>query len=90
MKSIRPSSDLRNHYKEISNQAKTERKPIFITVNGVGDIVILNLEVYEKLKSELDLLRRLARGEADLEKGKLHNGKETFKDILTSKLKNKG
>ncbi len=54
MKSIRPSSDLRNHYKEVSRQAKTERKPIFITVNGVGDIVILNLEVYEELRSELE------------------------------------
>jgi len=87
MKSIRPSSDLRNHYNEVSRQAKTERKPIFITVNGVGDIVILNLEVYKELRSELDLLRELARGVADLEKGKLQNGKETFKDVLASKTK---
>lgn len=85
MKTIRPSSDIRNHYQEISKQAKTERKPIYITVNGVGDTVLLNQEVYEELEAELELLRLLAEGEADLLKGKLHDGKEVFDSLLTRK-----
>jgi prevent-host-death family protein len=87
MKNIRPSSDIRNHYKEISKQAKTERKPIYITVNGVGDTVILNQQVYEEIEAELELLRLLAEGESDLVKGKVHNGKEVFESLLNKNKK---
>jgi prevent-host-death family protein len=87
MKNIRPSSDIRNHYKEISHQAKTERKPIYITVNGVGDTVILNQQVYEEIEAELELLRLLAEGEADLVKGSVHEGKEVFESLLKSNKK---
>ena len=87
MKNIRPSSDIRNHYKEISKQAKTERKPIYITVNGVGDTVILNQQVYEEIEAELELLRLLAEGESDLVKGSVHKGKEVFESLLNTNKK---
>jgi prevent-host-death family protein len=87
MKNIRPSSDIRNHYKEISKQAKTERKPIYITVNGVGDTVILNQQVYEEIEAELELLRLLAEGESDLVKGRVHKGKEVFESLLNTNKK---
>ncbi len=41
MEAIRPSSDLRNHYSEISRQCHKERNPVIITVNGRGDTAIL-------------------------------------------------
>ena len=87
MKNIRPSSDIRNHYQEISKQAKAQKKPIYITVNGVGDTVILNQQVYEELEAELELLRLLAEGEADLAKGKVHEGKKVFESLLESNKK---
>ena len=40
---IRPSSDLRNHYAEISKQCREERTPVIITVNGRGDTAVLGL-----------------------------------------------
>lgn len=76
MKNIRPSSDIRNHYQEISKQAKSERKPIYITVNGVGDTVILNHQVYEELEAELELLRLLAEGKLILPRGKCRKAKK--------------
>jgi prevent-host-death family protein len=87
MKNIRPSSDIRNHYQEISKQAKAQKKPIYITVNGVGDTVILNQQVYEELEAELELLRLLAEGEADLAKGQVHEGKKAFESLLESNKK---
>ena len=87
MKNIRPSSDIRNHYQEISKQAKAQRKPIYITVNGVGDTVILNQQVYEELEAELELLRLLAEGEVDLGKGQVHEGKKVFESLLKSNKK---
>ena len=41
---IRPSSDLRNHYAEISRTCREERRPTIFTVNGRGDTVLLGLE----------------------------------------------
>ena len=37
MEAIRPSSDLRNHYNEISRQCHEDRCATIITVNGRGD-----------------------------------------------------
>ena len=55
MEVIRPSSDLRNHYNEISKQCHDERNPVIITVNGRGDTAIMGLQDYYQMKSELEL-----------------------------------
>ena len=43
---IRPSSDLRNNYNEISTLCHKTRKPIYITKNGAGDLAIMSIELY--------------------------------------------
>ena len=49
MASIRPSSDLRNKYNEISEFCHKYHEPVFITKNGTGDLVVMSNEVYEIL-----------------------------------------
>ena len=66
MSEIRPSSDLRNKYKEISSICKEKKKPVFITVNGRGDTVLLDIEVYEKMQEELEMYKILAEAEDDI------------------------
>ena len=39
MAMIRPSSDLRNHYNEISEFCHKTGEPVYITKNGAGDLV---------------------------------------------------
>ena len=51
---IRPSSDLRNRYAEVSRQCKELRKPIHITVNGRGDTVLLSEAEFERMQTELE------------------------------------
>lgn len=48
MPQIRPITDLRNT-NEISELCHAKNEPIFITKNGYGDLVIMSMEVYEKL-----------------------------------------
>ena len=48
---IRPCADLRNNYNEISKLCHKTKEPIFITKNGVNDLVILSDETYDKLKN---------------------------------------
>jgi len=81
MESIRPSSDLRNHYNEISKQCREERKPVIITVNGRGDTVVMGLQDYYQMKEELALLRILSDAENDVEQGRVAPVQDTFDDI---------
>lgn len=89
MESIRPSSDLRKHYSEISRQCHKERTPVIITVNGHGDTVILGLQDYYQMKSELELLRTLAEAEEDVANGKVSSIQDTFEDIRKALLERK-
>lgn len=81
MQNIKPSSELRNKYNEISNLCKETREPVYITVNGHGDTVILSLEQFDQMKSELELLKMLAESEEDVREGKVAPIEETFIDI---------
>lgn len=81
---IRPSSDLRNHYSEISKQCREERTPVIITVNGRGDTAVMGLQDYYQMKSELELLRTLAEAEEDVLNGRTAPMQDTFDDIRNS------
>ena len=84
MEVIRPSSDLRNHYSEISKQCHEERNPVIITVNGHGDTVVMGLQDYYQMKSELELLRTLAEAEENVANGRIDLVQNTFDDIRKS------
>ncbi|MGI6153979.1 MAG: type II toxin-antitoxin system Phd/YefM family antitoxin [Christensenellaceae bacterium] len=86
---IRPSSDLRNHYNEISKQCRETKEPVFITVNGRGDTVVMGLQEYRQMQAELDLLRTLAEAEDDATNGRVAPMQDTFDDIRTALLERK-
>ncbi|MCL2366307.1 MAG: type II toxin-antitoxin system Phd/YefM family antitoxin [Oscillospiraceae bacterium] len=69
MPNIRPISDLRNNSNEISEFCRTSREPVFITKNGVGDMVVLSIELYEKQQAQLDLYYKLAESESEIATG---------------------
>ncbi|MCL2663602.1 MAG: type II toxin-antitoxin system Phd/YefM family antitoxin [Oscillospiraceae bacterium] len=69
MPTIRPISDLRNNSNEISEFCRTSREPVFITKNGVGDMVVLSIDMYERQQAQLDLYAKLAEAEADIVAG---------------------
>lgn len=81
METIRPSADLRNHYSDISKQCRESRQPVYITVNGRGDTVLLGMTEYQQMQAELELLRTLADAEDDVRAGRVAPLEETFSDI---------
>lgn len=89
METIRPSSDLRNHYSEISKECRENRKPVIITVNGRGDTAVMGLQDYYQMKSELELLRTLAEAEEDAVNGRTAPMQDSFDDIRKSLLMRK-
>ena len=81
MQNIRPSSELRNKYNEISTLCKETREPVYITVNGRGDTVILSIEQFNQMQAELELLKMLSEAEDDVRNGRVAPVEDTFNDI---------
>jgi prevent-host-death family protein len=69
MPNIRPISDLRNNANEISEFCRNAREPVFITKNGVGDMVVMSMEVYERQQAQIDLYAKLSETEAAIANG---------------------
>ena len=58
---IKPVSDLRNYTEVLRDIAVGE--PVFLTNNGRGRFVILDMEEYEKQQATIKLLTELAKSE---------------------------
>lgn len=64
MPKIRPVSDLRNKFNEISEICHDFEEPVFITKQGKEDLVVMSHSLYEMIMNKLNLYKRL--GEAEL------------------------
>ena len=62
---IQPSSALRNNYASISAIAKETQEPVYITVNGQGDGVFMDMEAFERREQMLDLRSKVLFAEAE-------------------------
>ncbi|RAX18848.1 MULTISPECIES: type II toxin-antitoxin system Phd/YefM family antitoxin [unclassified Actinomyces] len=64
---IRPISDLRNKFTEISATVHEDDRPVFLTRNGVGDMVVMSIEHYEALALNREITEALAAAEVEME-----------------------
>ena len=78
---IRPSSDLRNNYNEISEICHKTKKPVYITKNGNGDLAVMSIESYELLAEKEELYRELEKGIKSLDEGKGFTEEEVHKAL---------
>lgn len=67
MPNIRPVSDLRNNFKQISEVCHEEGEPVFLTKNGRGDMVVMSIAQYEKQQALLELYQKLGEAEKESE-----------------------
>lgn len=82
MPMIRPSSDIRNCYNEISEYCKEKCEPVFITKNGASDLVVLSNELFDKLMARLEFHKLLDEGISDM-----LTGRETDSEQALAKIK---
>lgn len=50
MPQIRPISDLRNKFADISRIVHESKEPVFLTKNGYGDMVLMSIDDYRERK----------------------------------------
>ena len=66
---IRSVSDLRNNTPEIEEICLREQKPVFITKNGSGHLVVMSQRLYEEQQALLDLYEKLDEAEVQSASG---------------------
>ena len=79
MNMIRPVSDLRNNFAEISKTVHETAQPVFLTKNGYGDMVVLSMEAFENLQFESEVYFKLQAAESEAE---LSSERYSSKDVL--------
>lgn len=82
MPNIRPSSELRNNYNEISAFCHQYGEPVYITKNGTGDLAVMSIEAYERLAGRFELYTLLEKGLEDTKNGQSKPAHQFFEEIM--------
>ena len=56
---IKSISSLRNRTRDIASLCHEQDEPVYLTTNGEGDLVVMSIEHYERLKARVELLKNL-------------------------------
>ena len=83
MENIRPISDLRNNYSELSKIVKESSEPMILTKNGYADMILMSVEQFEEREFNNEIQKRILASEAQYQKTKkTYSGDEVFGRML--------
>ena len=68
---IKASAAIRQNYNEISELCKTTKEPVYLTKNGEGDLVVMDIESFSRREKMLKLREELLA----VEEERLHGAK---------------
>lgn len=66
---IRPSAAIRQNYNEIAEMCRQTAEPVFLTKNGEGDLVVMDIETFNRREKMLRLREELLAVEEDRVRG---------------------
>lgn len=66
---IRPSAAIRQNYNEIADMCRKTEEPVFLTKNGEGDLVVMDIGTYNRREKMLKLHEELLAVEEDRMRG---------------------
>lgn len=89
MPQIRPVSDLRNNFADISRTVHETAEPVFLTKNGYGDMVVMSIETYERKLFESEIYLKLKEAEIEAKSTDLRYTHEEVFSNLRKNLKDK-
>lgn len=62
---IKPSAAIRQNYNEIAELCRSSGEPVYLTKNGEGDLVVMDLESFSRREKMLKLREELLAVEED-------------------------
>jgi len=80
---IRPSAAIRQNYNEIADLCRKTAEPVFLTKNGEGDLVVMDIDTYNRREKMLKLREELLAVEEDC----LHGSEGYSIDEVTSMMR---
>ena len=81
---IRPSAAIRQNYNEIAEMCRKTAEPVFLTKNGEGDLVVMDIETYNRREKMLKLREELLAVEEDRLEGRAGCTLDELSDYLDS------
>ena len=77
---IRPVSDLRNNFADISKTVHETAQLVFLTKNGFGDMVVMSMEAFQNMQFESEVYFKLLEAEKEADNaGKQYSSREVLK-----------
>ena len=74
---IVPMRDLKNTV-EIERLCSESGEPVFVTKNGYGKLVVMDIDYYERTMRKIDEAHLVNKGIEDYESGRVVNGKKSL------------
>lgn len=68
---IKPSAVIRQNYNEIAELCRSTGEPVYLTKNGEGDLVVMDLETFARREKMLALREELLAVEEDRAAGRM-------------------
>lgn len=65
MINIKPSASIRNNYNKISELCRKTGEPVYLTKNGEGDLVVMDIANFSRRESMLKLREQLVAVEEE-------------------------
>ena len=87
---IRPSAAIRQNYNEIAELCRKTMAPVYLTKNGEGDLVVMDLESFTRREKMLKLREELLAVEEDRAMGKAGCTIDELDSYLASVLNSEG
>lgn len=79
---IKPSAAIRKNYNEISTLCKESGEPVYLTKNGEGDLVVMDINAFARRESMLHLRETLVSVEEDRIAGKKGFSADALNEII--------
>jgi len=80
---IKPSAAIRNNYNEISDLCKKSKEPVYLTKNGEGDLVVMDIETFTHREKMLKLRENLLLVEEERQMGRVGCTPDELEEYLT-------
>jgi len=84
---IKPSASIRKNYNEISELCKRTGEPVYLTKNGEGDLVVMDIEAFSRRESMLRLRENLISAEESRFSGKTGYSIEEVSSMMKTAVK---
>jgi len=81
---IKPSARIRQNYNEIAALCKSTGEPVYLTKNGEGDLVVMDIEAFNRREKMLKLQEELLAVEEDRLAGRVGTTPDELDSYLES------